>query len=70
LQILIEISPTPEEVQLFKDFSGDASLLSLTDFYFYKIRFIPEISDRLKLWQYRKTFHSNSEKILKVMESN
>ena len=68
MEILIGISPTEEEIQMIKGYTGDIENLSLTDLYFYKIRFIPEIQERLKLWNFRKEFEKTTKFILKDIE--
>eukprot|EP01080_Neovahlkampfia_damariscottae_P007705 gene7705-12171_t len=65
LEILIGLSPTDEEIRVIKEYAGDILLLSLTDLYFYKIKSIPDIQERLKLWKYRKCFDNATENILR-----
>lgn len=66
---LIRICPTTEEVEAVKNFSGDHELLGKTEKFFYAIRNVPKLANRLDMMLFRVNFNNQSAGLLETIET-
>uniref|UniRef100_A0AAV1UQK8 Uncharacterized protein n=1 Tax=Peronospora matthiolae TaxID=2874970 RepID=A0AAV1UQK8_9STRA len=58
LNVLISISPTLEEIDMLKNYDGDATLLGNVENFFLDLLTIPRYTQRIKCFRYKVQFES------------
>ncbi|KAL9658467.1 hypothetical protein ABK040_006009 [Willaertia magna] len=69
LNILIKISPKQEEIDMIKTFEGDVESLHRIDKFFYQLRDIPFLKERLECWKFKLEYSNELNNLLRDIDT-
>lgn len=69
MNILLKIMPTPDEMELISSYDDDIATLGEPEKFFYHLRDIPNVQQRVEAWAFKLRFASEVESLVPELDS-